>query len=250
MNKKIIKKFFGTVVVCSTLFYYTSPVFAYTNEETVYSKAKTNGENYKTIVSQIEENQDGKKINKVESQKNLPIEYKVTYKLDGKEMTAEEIAGKKGKVTVTIKYTNKDAKNVNINGTNQTMYTPFLVVSGVIVDGETNKNIEINHGKVINNGEKSIIAGFAVPGLIESLKLEDVDLEVCDTVEFSMDTENFELTNIMTFATPKIFSGLDIKMSDFNKLFNQISDLQNASKQIEDGAVTFRYRCCYITTRK
>lgn len=235
MNKKILKKLLGTAMLSSMLVYYTVPAFAYTNEETIYSKLDVNGKNYKTIVSQIEENEDGRKVSQVESEKDLPIEYEVTYKLDGEAISAEDVIGKKGRVTVSIKYINKDEKQVYINGSTQTMYTPFLVVSGVILENDNNKNIEINHGKVINNGEKSIVAGFAIPGLIKSLKLEDSDIDVCDTVEISMDTEKFEMGNIMTYATPKVFSSLNIKMSDFNSLFNKVTDLQNAGNKLVDG---------------
>ena len=238
MNKKLIKKVMGTTMLCAMLSYYTMPTFAYTNEETIYSKSDVNGKNYKTIVSQLEEDKDGMHVNKVDSNKDLPIEYQVTYKLDGRDISAKDVIGKKGKVTINIKYVNKDEKQVNINGSYQTMYTPFLVVSGVIIDNEINTNIKINHGKVINNGTKSIVAGFAVPGLIESLKLEDSNVDVCDTIEISMDTEKFELGNIMTFATPKVFSSLNIKMSDFNSLFNKVTDLQNASNKLADGTKT------------
>ena len=168
MNNKFLKKILGTTMVCSMLTYYTIPVYAYTNEETIYSKVDKNGKVYKTIVSEIEENEDGSKVNKIESQKDLPIEYEVTYKLDGEEISVEDVIGKKGRVTVTLKFINKDEKNVNINGTNQTMYTPFLVASGVILNNDENKNIEVNHGKVINNGKNSIAVGLAVPGLIKS----------------------------------------------------------------------------------
>lgn len=236
MNKKIVKKLFGTMLAFTMLAYYTIPAFAYTNEEVVYTKTDVTGKNYKTIVSKIEEDKDGRKVEKIESLKNLPIEYTVTYKLDGNEISAQDIVGKKGRVTITLKFANKDEKQVNINGNNQTMYTPFLVVSGVVIDTESNKNIEVNHGKIINNGTKTIAAGFAIPGLIDSLDLEDSKIDDCDVIEISMDSEKFEIGNIMTFATPKLLSFLNLKASDFNNLFNQVTDLQNASKQIEDGS--------------
>ena len=236
MNKKIVKKIFGIMLAFTMLAYYTIPTFAYTNEEIVYSKTDATGKNYKTIISEVEENEEGRKVEKIESQKELPIEYTVTYKLDGNVISAKDVVGKKGRITITLKFTNKDEKQVNINGNNQTMYTPFLVVSGVVIDTENNKNIEVNHGKVINNGTKIIAAGLAIPGLIDSLDLEDSKIDDCDVIEISMDSEKFEIGNIMTFATPKLLSFLNLKASDFNNLFNQVTDLQNASKQIEDGS--------------
>lgn len=236
MRNNLMKKLAAGSVVCSVLMCYAMPAIAYTNDETVYSNLKSDGSSYKTTVSTVEGEENNTKVNKEEVEKDLPIECKVTYTLDGKEMSAKEIAGKKGKVTISLKYTNKAEQQVWLNGQNEKMYTPFLVVSGVMIDNKNNKNIEVNHGKVINNGDKTIAAGFAVPGLAQSLKLNNSELEVCDTIEISMETECFELKNIMTFASPKVFDSKTIKMSDFNELFSKVNDLQNASTQIEGGA--------------
>lgn len=237
MSKKFFKKVIASSLLCAISACYTIPaVYGHDNEETIYSKADTSGKNYKTVVSTIEENNGDSKTNQQDINKELPIEYTVTYKLNGQEISANEIAGKSGKVTITLKFTNKLANQVSINGKSQTMYTPFLVVSGVVIDNDSNRNIQVNHGKVINNGDKTIVAGIAVPGLSESLNIKNSKLEINDTIEFSLETDNFELRNIMTYASPKVFDSLDITMSDFNDLFNQIKTLKESSQKIENGA--------------
>ena len=238
MRKDVLKKVVASSVLCSLFACYTVPSMAYVNEETIYSNLNSNGEAYKVIASTVQEDENGTDVDKKDIEKDLPIDCKVTYKLEGEEKPLDEIIGKKGKVTIELKYTNKDEKQVWVNGQNEKMYTPFLVVSGMILDNNENKNIEINHGKIINNGEKTIVAGFAVPGLVESLQLEDSDIDVCDTIEISLETESFELSNIMTFATPKVFDSLDISMNDFSELFDKVNELQNASNQIEEGATS------------
>ena len=75
MNK-IIKKCISGVMMCSILIY-TMPVFAFTNEESIYSKLDSSGKNYKTIISEITENNEGTDIYQEESNKELPIETKV-----------------------------------------------------------------------------------------------------------------------------------------------------------------------------
>ena len=50
MNKKSISKVTSAILL-GTMLAYTSPVFAFTKEETVYSKLDNSGSNYKTIVS-------------------------------------------------------------------------------------------------------------------------------------------------------------------------------------------------------
>jgi putative membrane protein len=65
-----------------------------------------------------------------ESENELPISCSVKYELDGEEISAKDIAGKSGKVKVTINYENKSENLVNINGKTQKLYTPFVVVAG------------------------------------------------------------------------------------------------------------------------
>ena len=50
---------------------------------------------------------------------------KVTYKLDGKEIKPEDLAGKSGKVTIHFDYTNNQKKTVTINGKKQTVAVPL-----------------------------------------------------------------------------------------------------------------------------
>ena len=187
MNKKVISKITSGVLLC-TMLAYTTPVLAFTKDETVYSKIDSNGNNYNTIVNDHiindeqeqlindisdllniknvngdeEFSQDGNNLAwhaeesdiyyQGESQKELPIECNVKYELDGNEITTSELVGKNGKVKITIEYTNKDAHTVNINGKDQTLYTPFVVVCGTIIDNNNNRNIEITNGKTGSPG--------------------------------------------------------------------------------------------------
>ena len=70
---------------------------------------------------------------------NLPVTLKITYKLDGKETSINDMLGKKGKVDITIKYINNDKHNVLINGNYETLYTPFVVMMGTSIN---EKNIK------------------------------------------------------------------------------------------------------------
>ena len=172
---------------------YTMPVMAYTKEETVYSKLDARGEVYQTIVSthikNTEESQtlqdlsdllelentngyetfqkDGNTVvwnangNDIyyqgESKKEIPISCQISYELNGEEITKEDLVGKSGKVKITLNYTNHEEHTVNINGKNEVIYTPFLVMAGTILDNETNKNITISSGKVIDDGSKTVV---------------------------------------------------------------------------------------------
>ena len=248
MMKKLGTKLISSTLLFSMLVYFTTPVMAYTKEESVYSKLDNNGYVYKTTVSNHLKNtekaellqdisdlmnienvsgdqefkeENGNLIWKAEgediyyqgnTEKELPIECKITYKLDGKEISKEDILGKNGLVKVTLEFTNKEKRQVTINGKLETMYVPFVVGIGTVVDNENNKNIEISSGKVIDNGNKTIIFGVALPGMQESLGINKDTLEIPDSVEFSMEAKDFEMNEIYCFATPKLIDDKDIEI--------------------------------------
>ena len=274
MNSKTKNKIISGTLLC-TMCTYTLPVFAYTKDETVYSKMNSKGEKYQTIVStHIENNGELELINDMsdlmnientngdeeftqdgnslvwkadkkdiyyqgESQKDLPIACDVKYQLDGKEVKAEELLGKSGHVKITIQYTNKEEHMVNINGSQQKMYTPFVVVAGTVLQNDKNKNIEISNGKVINDGSKAMVMGMALPGLQESLNVKKADMEIPNDIEISIDATDFELGNIITFVTPKVLEEKDLSIFDeLDKIYNQVNTLQTASNQIQEGSQT------------
>lgn len=92
MDNKFFRKVTSCVLLCSVLAY-TAPAFALTKDETVYSNLDTEGRGYKTILST---KADGDYVQS-ETDKEIPVVCSVRYELDGKEMTSEEICGKKRK---------------------------------------------------------------------------------------------------------------------------------------------------------
>ncbi len=275
-NNKVISKVISGALLCSMVGY-TFPVFAYTKDETVYSKMDSNGKNYKTIVSTHIKNtenadlindlsdllnvkntsgdetytQDGNKFvwnankNDIyyqgESSKELPIECNVKYDLDGKELSASEIAGKSGKVKITLQYTNKEERTVDINGKKVKMYVPFVVVAGTIIENENARNIEVSSGKVVDDGSKTVVVGMAMPGLQESLGLSDDEVEIPSNVEITMDATNFETSSIMSYVTPKVLEEDDLKVFDnLDEIYGQVNTLQTSMNQIQDGANTLK----------
>ena len=231
--RKIMKSLIWAIVTISTITY-MSPVYAIAKKETIYSKINSNGDVYKTIVT----TKDGEDVKQEETEKKLPLESKITYKLDGKEIKPEELLGKSGEVKIKIEYKNKSAKNVVINGKSETLYTPFMVTLGTIINNKNNKNIKVSKGgRIVENGDKTVIVGAIFPGLEESLNLSGKlsKIEFPDSIEITMDAKNFEMSNIMTYATPKVLTE-DIEWSELDDLFNKVNELQNGINTIEDGA--------------
>ncbi|MFR7666459.1 MAG: hypothetical protein ACLU2J_04030 [Clostridia bacterium] len=63
-------------------------------------------------------------------------------------------------------------------------------------------------------------------GLIESLGLEDEDLPDLNKVEISFEATDFEMGNIMSYVTPKIFDDTDVSAMDkLDEVYSQINDL-------------------------
>ncbi|HBI72916.1 MAG TPA: hypothetical protein DDY59_06985, partial [Lachnospiraceae bacterium] len=62
--------------------------------------------------------------------KELPVDIAVSYKLDGNTVSAEELAGKSGKVTIRFDYTNHQYEMVDIDGKQEKMYVPFAMLTG------------------------------------------------------------------------------------------------------------------------
>lgn len=276
MNNKVISKIVSGTLLCSMVGY-TLPVFAYTKDETVYSKLDASGSNYKTIVSTHIENTENEELIKDlsdllnvkntsgdetftqdgstftwnankndiyyqgESQKDLPIECKVKYELDGKEVSANEIAGKSGKVKITLQYTNKEERIVTVNGKKVKMYVPFVVVAGTIVKNENNQNIQISNGKVIDDGTKTTVIGMAMPGLQESLGVSADEVEIPSNIEITMDATDFETNGIFSYITPKVLEEEDINAFDkLDEIYAQVNTLQSSMNQIQDGANTLK----------
>ena len=98
-----------------------------------------------------------------ETSKELPVSVKMTYFLDGREISAADLAGKSGKVKIRIDYTNNSSRNAKINGKKETIYTPFMMATGMILPTDTFTNVEVTNGKVISDGNNNIVLGIGFP---------------------------------------------------------------------------------------
>ena len=273
MMKKMGTKLISSTLLFSMLAYSASPVMAYTKEESVYSKLDNNGIAYQTIVSnhlknteksellkdisdlmnienvsgnQEYEEDNGRLIWKAEgediyyqgnSKKELPIECKISYKLDGQEISKEDIIGKSGFAKVIFEFTNKEQRKATINGKEETMYVPFIVGIGTVIDNENNKNIEISNGKVIDNGNKTIILGIALPGMQESLGIDKNTIDIPNSIEISMEAKDFEMNEIYCFATPKLIDEDDLELfNKIDKIYDMATELKDGSSKLVEGS--------------
>lgn len=169
--------------------------------------------------------------------KKLPVDVAISYKLDGKSVSAAELAGKSGKVTIRFDYKNNESQSVLIDGKKENIYVPFVMITGMIVDNSKFSNITVTNGRVINDGDKSVIMAFALPGLQESLDLDEEKFKLPDYVEITADVKDFSLATTVTFATNDVFNSLNLdNINTVEDLQNSLNTLSESSLALVDGS--------------
>lgn len=169
-------------------------------------------------------------------QKELPVGLSVRYYLDGRSVSPEELKGKSGKVTIRFDYENRQYETVQINGVNQRIYVPFAMLTGMILDNDTFQNVQITNGKLVNDGDRTVVVGLAFPGLQENLNLSRDDLSIPDSVEITADVTNFSLGMTVTLACNDLFSQLgDVDLTSLDST-SALDQLTGAMDQLLSGS--------------
>lgn len=269
-NKKIIKK-----ALCLTLIFTSVitniNVYALTKNETVYTILNADGSIKKTTINEHLINDEkldtiydytdlnnivninGNETYKLEDKKltwqaygndifykgtyedELPVDIKITYYKDDKEVSYKDILGDSGNIKIVIKYENKDSHNVYVNGKNETLYTPFVVTSSMTLSSDKDKNVSVTNGKVISLGTKEEVVAVMAPGLYESLDIDS--LKAIDETVIEYETTNFSLPTMYFFVTPKLISSSDINALDnIDDLYDKANLLQSNMDKINAGA--------------
>lgn len=159
--------------------------------------------------------------------KTSPVTMSVKYYLDGKEISGSKLQGKSGKVRIEIHYSN--------NAVSGGVRVPFVVMTGMMADNDTFSNITIDNGKVLDNGNSTIIVGMAVPGLKDSLGIAS-DLKLGDSVTVQGDADGFACEDMMTIATSSIFEDIDTGDLDKLNFDDEISQLNEAGSKLVQGS--------------
>ena len=121
---------------------------------------------------------------KGKSDQALPVNVRITYYLEGQEVSAEKIAGKTGKVKIRFDYEN----NTDV---------PFMVLSAAMLPADVFSDVEVTNGRLMDLGDQKAVIGFAFPGLMDTLKLVDYEpteeIELPEYVEIEARAEDFAL---------------------------------------------------------
>lgn len=165
-----------------------------------------------------------------------PVSVKITYVLDGIETTPQEIAGKSGHVKIRYEFANSSASTAVIDGKETTIYTPFTCLTGMILDNDNFKNITGTNAKIINDGDRTTVAGYAFPGMKENLDVDDGDADLPSSFEVEADVTGFELATTATIVTPGLLNSLNPDAMDSGSIEDDLNSLSDAMTQLENGS--------------
>ncbi len=172
----------------------------------------------------------------------LPVAVTVSYMLDGQPIAPAELAGKSGKVTIRFDYTNHQYELLEIDGKQEKIYVPFAMLTGLMLDNDVFTNVSVTNGKIMNDGDRTIVAGLAFPGLQESLGLDRDTLELPDYIEITANVERYELETTVTLAVNELFNDAASTMEDnddldgLGELDDKLDELTDAMDQLIDGS--------------
>lgn len=162
----------------------------------------------------------------------LPVGVKITYKLDGKDISADQLDGKSGHLVLRYQYENTTAKSGK-------EYTPFLMVTGLILDTDKFTNVKVTNGKLVSDGDRDMVLGMGLPEMKSTLGVKD--LNIPDYFEMEADVTDYETVEGITIATNEIFNELETdKLDDLSDLKSSMKKLQDSADQLVDGSGELR----------
>ena len=154
--------------------------------------------------------------------KDLPVNVKLTYYLDDKEVMVEDLAHKSGHLKIVVDYVN----NTKV---------PFLCLTTMMLSDRLS-NIKVENGKLLSLGDTKMAVLYGEPGLKDSLMLYKVDtfddIKLNDSAYIEADVEDFTLDYTATIVSNGLFK--EIKDDDLNKLSSSLNDLSDLNEKIDD----------------
>jgi len=171
----------------------------------------------------------------------LPIRMTVRYALDGVEMSAEEIAGKSGRVRVTVSYENLLKNTVNLEADGEEaaqtaeLYTPFTVVTMISLD-EDFRRVSVENAKLMTEAGNTSVVGITFPGLAANMETEATDM-LSESFSFEAKVDSFSLESIMAIAVPDLLDADDLNsMEDLEDFVDGMDELSDAGDELMKGA--------------
>ncbi|MBP5298224.1 MAG: hypothetical protein J6Z09_03650 [Lachnospiraceae bacterium] len=181
--------------------------------------------------------EDGNDKTEDGSEAKLPVDLKVSYELDGVNVTPSEIEGKDGHLKITCEFTDNQYEMKDINGKEEKIYVPYLASLVTVMDDETYSNVTVSSGKVTYDGTRYAILGLAFPGLSEDVGDAITNIDIPNKIELEADVKDCEPAGLYLLVSDSVFSNLDLDTdSEVGKLTDAMGQLSDAVKQLMDGS--------------
>ena len=175
------------------------------------------------------------------SDRDVPVGVTVTYWLDGQEIAPQDLAGESGHVKIRFDYENRTSMTVAVHDKSYNVKVPFVVMTAMVLPEETFGHIEVTNGRCMSFEGQNMVLGYAIPGLAESLRLNEFEpteeIEIPSYVEVECDAQDFELSFTATVATNGLFKDIkDDDLDDIDELTDNMKELNDATSEMVDGA--------------
>lgn len=185
-------------------------------DKTVYVITDASGAVTQVIDSSGEENET--------ITKEIPVEYKAYYELDGESVLPEELAGKSGHVKIRMEYSNHSQ-------------TPFVILTGMVLDDSVFSDVQVTNGKLLHDGSRMLAVGAAFPGLSNLLDIQEETISIPEEFVVEADVTDFELNMVYSVAVSGILGEFDESQLDqLDTLVSSVTDLETAMGDILTGA--------------
>ena len=188
----------------------------------------------------------------------LPVKEKVTYMLDGREISADELKGKNGHVVIRYEFESLQKETVELDGERAEMAVPFAVMTCLILPEEHFSNVSVTNGRMYQDGSRTIAGGLLLPGLSEDLQLDSLSLDALKSedkadsdseetaeedirlpseLEIEADAKDFELGLSLSVVTDDAFGKMDLpKILDGMEGDEKLDELESGMSQLLDGS--------------
>ncbi|WP_254854010.1 YhgE/Pip domain-containing protein [Halobacillus salinus] len=169
---------------------------------------------------------------------DLPWDISVSYKLDGKKVSPEELAGKDGSLEIHINTKkNKQAEDVFFNH--------YLMQISLTLDGDRYENIQAPEGTIANAGKDRRVTYTVMPEKEGSfvMKADVTELEM-EPIEFAAIPSSMSIDAPDIGGVKSDMTSLSDATAEVNRgvgeLKNGIAQTNNGAASLYDGSVQYR----------
>lgn len=165
----------------------------------------------------------------------LPVNMRITYKLDGNDILPDELTGKSGHVAIKVEFTSTEKRTVEVNGAGYEVYVPFVALSAAMFDEKVFSNVTIDNGKILSNGNYQVVCGFGLAGINENFEAEELKELSVNGYTIEADVNNFEIPYMMTYVGNQLLNDIDISgINDADDIIDKVNLLVSSGNTISD----------------